>query len=369
MLITTGIFFGGMYGYQVFKNHMIKKFLAASSQAVDTISTVKAEYQNWQPNLKATGSVRAIQGVDITSEIAGLVREIYVIPGSQVKAGDLLVTLNKDQETAELEALRANAELAQITYERNKEQYDIKAISQAVLDANVADLKSKEAQVLAQEALIAKKTIVAPFDGKLGISEISPGQLITPGNKIITLQALESVFIDFSLPQQLLPEIHEGQTVKIKADPFPEEEFIGEITTINPKVDINTRNVKVQATIRNPKLKLLPGMFVEVIINTGSEKRYLTLPQTAISYNAYGEMVYTVNETNVDKSGQPVFIAKQCFVEVGEARGDQVAIKSGIKEGDIIVSSGQLKLKNGSQVLINNAIQPSTDPSPNLLDK
>lgn len=369
MLLCVGLLFGAIFGYQIFKSRMMKKYMSASAAPAVTVSTLTAKNEAWQPRIKATGSMRAVRGVDITTEIAGLIRSIHFKAGTTIKAGSLVVKLNDDAEIAQLNTLQAAADIAKITYQRDTAQYAFHAISKQTLDNDLATLKGALAQVKQQKATIAKKTIRAPFTGKVGICNVNPGQYLNPGDKIATLQTLDPIYVDFYLPQQALVQIKKGQTVNISSDTYPGKTFIGKITTIDPKVDPSTRNVQVEATVSNSHQLLLPGMFASVEVTTGEPLKYLTLPQTAISYNPYGEIAYIIKEGDKDKKGNPTLIAHQTFVTVGESRGDQIAVLSGIKEGDVVVTSGQLKLKNKSVVKINNSIMPSNNPSPKPMDE
>ena len=364
MIVAVALLFGGIFGYKAFKARMMNKFMSSMKAPPVPVTALKAEYFSWQPELKAVGSLRAVRGVDVTSEIAGLVRTVHFKSGDGVKAGQLLVQLNADSDIALLHSLEAAAELANTVYERDKKQFDAQAISKATLDADAADLKVKRAQVKQQAAVVAKKTISAPFAGKLGISVVNPGQYINPGDKIVTLQSLDAIFIDFYLPQQELSRVSLGQTVTASNDTFPDRKFNGKITAINPKVDPATRNVQVEATLANPKHLLLPGMYSTVNVQAGAVQRYLTLPQTAVTFNPYGETVYIVEEKGKGPDGKPVLTVRQTFVTTGPTRGDQIVILKGIKEGDKVVTSGQLNLKNGSTVIINNKIQPSNEAAP-----
>jgi membrane fusion protein (multidrug efflux system) len=313
--------------------------------------------------------LRAVRGVDVTCEIAGLVRSINFQPGQNVSAGQLLVQLNADSDIAQLHSLEAATALAKIVYERDRKQYAVLAISQAVLDADEADLKIKQAQVEQQKALVEKKTIRAPFDGRLGISTVNLGQYLNPGDKIVTLQSLDTLYNDFNLPQQELARIKKGQVVVAASDTYPGRTFRGRVTTINPKVEADTRNVQVESVINNPRRELLPGMYVGVEIDTGGTQKYLTLPQTAVSFNPYGEMVFIVEKGAKDASGRETLTVKQTLVTIGPTRGDQVAILTGIKEGDIVVTSGHFKLKPGSPVVINNKVQPKNEAAPKPVDE
>jgi membrane fusion protein, multidrug efflux system len=368
MLALVAVVFGGIFGFQAFKAHMIKRFMASNKAPPVTVSAMKAEYLSWQPQLSAVGSVRAVRGVDVTTEIAGLVRKQYFKSGGQAKAGQLLVQLNADAEVAQLHALEAAAALARTTYERDKAQFAIEAVSKAQLDADAADLKSKEAQAAQQAAIVAKKAIHAPFAGRLGISLVNRGQYLNPGDKIVTLQQLDPVYVDFALPQQDLARIEVGQKVIASTDTYAGETFDGRITAMDPKVDPATRNVQVEATEKNPKQRLLPGMFATVKIDSGVTQRLLTLPQTAVTYNPYGDTVYLLVPGGPGPDGKPTLVARQTFVTVGPTRGDQVAILKGISEGDLVVTAGQLKLKNGSEVIVNNSVQPSNEAAPAPVD-
>ncbi len=365
MLICVGILFGAIFGFKLFTNHMIKGFIA-SQKYIATISTTKVSYSLWDSKLSAVGSVRAIRGVSVTTELAGLVQTIYFTPGSSVTQGKPLVQLNAAPDIAALHALQANAALALTTYNRDKKQYAIHAISKAILDNDIGNLKNINAQVAQQEATVAKKTIRAPFSGRLGISAVNLGQYLNAGDMVVTLQTLDPIWVDFYLPQQALAQLQVGQPVIVSTDTYPGKTFTGKITTINPIVDTATRNVEVEATIANPAYKLIPGMFVSVDITIGPPKRYLTLPQTAISFNPYGQLVYMVKQTGSDNKGNPILIANQSFVTTGPTRGDQIVILDGLKEGDEVVIGGQLKLKNGTQVTINNSVQPANNPVPKL---
>lgn len=358
MLACIALVFGGIVGVHFFNALIMQHYMRANQFLPVTVSVQNVSLQDWQPMIRTVGSLKAVQGVDVTTEISGLIRKICFKSGESVTAGDKLVELNADSDQEQLNSLIATAELAEITYIRNKLQYDQNAVSKSTVDASLADFKSKQAQAAAQADIVAKKTILAPFSGYLGISLINEGQYLNPGDKIVTLQYLDPIYVNFYVPQQDLPRIVVGSEVAIFVDCYPGKTFYGKITAKDPKIDLSTRNLYVEATIKNENHELLPGMFVTIEIYTGVVQRYLTLPQTAISYNTYGEIVYVVTETGKDKKGNPILTANQRFVKTGETRGDQVAILQGLKEGDKVVTSGQLKLKNGSRILINNSVLP-----------
>jgi membrane fusion protein (multidrug efflux system) len=369
MLVAVGLLFGGIFGFQAFKAKMMKQFMASMKMPPATVTAMKAELQPWQPQLNAVGSLRAVHGVEVTSEIGGLVREVRFKSGDEVTAGQVLVQLNADADVGLLRSLEAAAGLARSVYERDKSQFAIQAVSQATLDADAADLKSKEAQVAQQAAGVDKKTIRALFDGRLGINAVNLGQYVNPGDKIVTLQSLDPIYADFSLPQQHLSRAKLGQTVTVTTDAYPGRKFDGKITAINPKVDPETRNVQVEAMLENSKRELLPGMYASVAVEAGAVQHFLTLPQTSVSFNPYGESVYVIEEGGKGADGKPTLTAKQTFVTVGETRGDQVAILKGVKPGDLVATSGQLKLKNGSAVVINNTVLPSNEAAPTPADQ
>jgi membrane fusion protein, multidrug efflux system len=365
MLVVVGVLLGGLVGFNFFKGYMMQKYMASAPIPASTVTAMTADYQQWQPQLAAVGTLRAVRGVDVTTEVAGLVRSVNFKSGDETTAGQLLAQLNIDSDVAQLHSLQAAADLAQTVYDRDKAQLAIEAIPQAQVDADAADLKSKRAQVAQQQALIDKKTIRAPFAGKLGITTVNPGQYLNPGDKLVTLQTIDPIYVDFYLPQQQLPQIAIGQKVNVSADAYKGISFPGKINAINPRVDPSTRNVQVEATIPNAKRQLLPGMFANVRIDTGEEQRYLTLPQTAITYNPYGNTVFVIKPSDKkDDKGNAPMIAQQVFVTTGPTRGDQIAILKGVEPGTQVVTSGQVKLKNGSPVIVNNSVQPTNSPNP-----
>lgn len=365
MLVVTGVLFGGIFAYKLLSSFIIRYAISHQVKLI-TVTTMKVDDSTWQSELSATGSLRAIKGVNITTELAGMVQTIDFTPGSPVKENQRLVQLNADTELAQLHALQANAELAKITYTRDKAQYAVHAVSKQILDNDAANLKNLDAQVQQQATLVAKKSIKAPFSGFLGINQINPGQYLNPGDAVVTLQTLDPLYVDFFLPQQNLAQLQVNQTVLVTTEAYPHQVFEGKITTINPLVDPATRNVEVEATLKNPKLQLKPGMFVEVSVVTGKPQSFLTVPQTAISFNPYGAIVFIIRESGKDKQGKPILIANQHFVKTGETRGEQVQILQGLQKGDEIVTSGQLKLKNGSLIVVDNSHELPNNPKPSL---
>ncbi len=400
MLIFCSVIGGGVIAWKMFEGAMIKKYMSKMGQRAVTVSTTVANIQKWQSTIVGVGTLRAVRGVDISSEVPGLVEGIYFESGDQVESGTLLVKFRVDDEVAALASLQAEAHLAGLTYERDYRQLKEKTVAQATVDMSVANLEKAKAQVQQQEALIAKKFIRAPFAGMLGIRKVDLGQYINAGMDMVTLQALDPIYFDFYLPQGDLSKVKLGQQVNLSTDLYPDKKYIGKVWALNSKVDQATRNVLIRAAIDNTEKELLPGMYGVININLGESKEYITLPQTAITYNPYGDTVFVVKkasakkdpvseqaptsknksaqgtqkvaekgrvaEKNTSKDQDEPLIAEQRFVVLGPTRGDQVAIIKGLKEGEVVVTAGQLKLQNGSRIQINNSVQPTddSDPSP-----
>jgi membrane fusion protein (multidrug efflux system) len=364
MLVALAVVFGGIFGFQLFKAAMIKKFIGAMGSPPQTVSAIKAGYSEWQSKVEAIGSLRAVLGADLSLEVAGVVDTITFNSGDDVAQGKQLLKLRAGDDAARLESLQAMAELSEITYERDQKQFKMQAVSQATLDTDSANLKNAKAQVAQQQAILDKKILRAPFDGQLGVRVVDLGQYLSAGSVIVTLQALDPIFVDFFVPQQSVDQLRLGQTVTVKVDAFRDKTFTGEISALNPKVDTGSRNLQVRAVLQNPEHKLLPGMYATVDIAIGAPQNYITLPQTAISYNPYGDTVYVVDNKGTDANGKPQLIARQTFVTAGATRGDQVAVLKGVGEGDTVVTAGQIKLHNGSAILIDNSITPTADAAP-----
>ncbi len=368
MLIGVAILFGVVFAIKVIEKKAQKKFAEEHKIQIFTVSAMQAVESPWQPRLTATGSLRTVEGVNVTTELAGMVRDVDMVPGAVVKKGTLLVQLNIDPEVAKLHSLEAEAAYAKITYDRDKRQYAIGAVSAETLAGDEANYKSTAAQVDEEKAIIAKKTICAPFGGRLGISLVYPGQYINPGDAVAVLQTVDPIYVDFYMPQEVLHDLRVGQNVNVTVDSFKDKTFAGKITTINPEVDSNTRNFVAEGTLPNQENLLMPGMFVNVMVTVGSSRDAITLPQTAVTYNPYGDFGYILQKTSQTKDGKPVWKATQQFITTGETRGYQISILKGVSVGDWIVTSGQLKLQNDSLVIIDNSVQPSDNPDPTVTE-
>jgi membrane fusion protein (multidrug efflux system) len=365
LFIAVAVILGGVFAWRTFIGRMMKQGMSAAASAPQTVSTTQAATSSWQAEIQATGSVRAVRGADLSAQASGVVDKIAFDSGSEVAAGAVLLTLKPNDDPAKLAELKAAAELAEITYKRDQEQFAAQAISQATLDGDLATLKSDRAQVAAQEALIEEKIVKAPFAGKLGIRQVDEGQYLTAGTAVVTLQALDPIFIDFYVPQQALAHIKAGQAVSASVDAYPREKFSGVMTSINSKVDAASRTVQVRASFHNADRRLVPGMYATVLIDSGEPTTAITLPQTAITKNPYGDTVFVVQQgAAAGADGKPRSTVQQRFVTLGNTRGDQVAVLSGIAVGDVVVTAGQLKLHNGAAVAINNAVEPLNDPRP-----
>ncbi len=364
LIVAVALVLGGIFGWQGIKGKFIKQYMAQAATAPQTVSTTVAKSMSWQARTQAIGSLRAVRGADLALQAAGVVDEIHFESGSDVAAGAVLLKLRPYDDPAKLAQLQAAAVLADQTYKRDQEQFAAQAISQAVLDTDLSNLKSAQAQVAGQQALIEEKTVKAPFAGKLGIRQIDEGQYLAAGTIVVTLQALDPILIDFYVPQQALAHIKVGQVATATVDTYPGEHFSGVISSINSKVDTASRNVQVRASFGNADRRLLPGMYANVEIDNGDATTQITLPQAAIAYNPYGDTVYLVQQNGVDGQGKPKSVVQQRFVQLGATRGDQVAVQSGVAIGDVVVTGGQLKLRNGSPVIVNNTVVPANDIHP-----
>lgn len=361
VLVAMAVVLGGVTAWNAIKAHFIHQFMVKNAAQPQTVSTTTVRYSWWQPQVSAVGSLRAVHGVEVTTQLAGMVESVDFTSGEYAHAGQVLVQLNAAPDIAQLHSLRAAAHYAALTHQRDILQYRAQAIGKATLDAATADWKSAEAQAAAQAALVAEKTVRAPFNGRLGITTVNPGEYLQPGTAIVSLESLDPIYDDFYLPQSDLSRIHIGELTHVTSDAFPGRNFTGRVTSIDSLVNPSTRNFEVEATVANPARALRPGMFVDTVVQSGKKQRYLTLPQTAIAYNPYGDTVFVVRKGAGPKAHATV---EQVFVTLGPTRGDQVAVLKGIKDGDLIVTSGQLKLKNGSAVTINNSVQPLDNPNP-----
>jgi membrane fusion protein (multidrug efflux system) len=352
---------GGIKGLQ------IDRMIAHGKQFVppaETVTTAVASIQTWESVLTAVGSLTAVQGVTVTAELTGKVVQIDFKPGSLVKAGELLVKQDTSSEEAQLRAAEATVALARLNLERLGKLLSERTISQSQFDNAEASYKQAVAQADNIRTIIAKKTIRAPFAGRLGIRLVNLGQVINEGEAIVSLQSLDPIYVNFSLPQQQLSSIKAGLAIRVTTDALPGEVIAGKITAINPQVDAATRNIRVQATVTNPDERLRPGMYANVAVVLPGREKVLAIPATAVLYATYSDSVFIVEDKLDPNSGQPVKVARQQFAQLGEKHGDFVAVRSGLKEGDTIVSTGVFKLRNGQTVTVDNTLSPEFKLNP-----
>ena len=364
LLVLIGVL-AGIKGLQ------ISQMVANGKQFVpppETVTAFEVHPDSWESLLTSVGSLEAVQGVMVTAELKGKVEDIAFKPGEMVRAGDLLVQQDISSETAQLRASEASAALAKITLERIRKLLTEKTVSQSQYDNADAQYKEAAAQLDTIRSAISKKTIRAPFAGRLGIRLINLGQILNEGDAIVSLQSLDPIFVNFSLPQQQLAQVQPGLTVRMTTDVLPGRVIEGKITAINPAVDAATRNIRVQATAANPQEKLRPGMFVNVAVVLPAEEKVLPIPATAVLYAPYGDSVFIVEEKKSDKNSPPSKIVRQQFVQLGKKRGDFIAVASGLNGGETIVSTGVFKLRNGQAVVVNNALAPEFKLMPKTND-
>ena len=335
----------------------------------EVVTSIQAQPQTWESLITAVGSLEAVQGVTITAELTGKVVAIPFEPGTQIKAGDLLVQQDVAFETAQLRSAEAGAALAKITLERSKKMLETKVVAESNYDNAEAQFKQAQAEADTIRATIAKKTIRAPFSGRLGIRMVNIGQIIKEGEAIVSLQALDPIFVNFFVPQQQLPQMRVGHTVRLTSDGLSkDQEISGTITAINPDVDASSRNIRVQATVANQDERLRPGMFANVAVVLTEKSPVLTIPATAVLYAPYSDSVFIIEEAKAEEGGTAGKVVRQQFVRLGEKRGDFVTVTSGLAPEQTVVSTGVFKLRNGQGVVIDNALAPEFKLAPQPKD-
>ena len=367
MLLFVGLIGGGLLYFHHFKAGILKQVTASIQSEVPTVATGPAVMAPWQSTVTAVGSLRASSGADLAAELAGVVDQIHFESGQTVAAGTVLLRLRANDDDAKLKQLQATADLDQITYERDQRQLRVQGVAQATVDTDLGTLKAARAQVAAQQAVMDEKIVRAPFAGRLGVRQVDLGQYIAAGTAIVTLQALDPMFVDFYLPQQALGQIADGQSVEVNVDAYPGRPFAGKVTALNSKVDATSRMLQVRASVANPDGALLPGMFATVSVTTGAPRQLVTIPLAAVAYNPYGSLVYLV-QSGQDAAGHAQLAVRQQFVTTGPTRGDQVSILKGVAAGDTVVTAGQMKLHNGSTIKVDNTVQVLNDPAPKPQD-
>ena len=373
MLLAAVLVFGSVFAVKAFFAAQTNNFFDNMPQPAAAVSAAEATTERWSDDAEAVGTLVAVNGADVTTEAGGVVRAIEFEPGQPVRAGQVLVRLNTDNEQATLKALETSARLAKVQADRWQQLGQDRLVSLDEVQQRVAASASAQAQVEAQRALIAQKTIRAPFSGELGIRRVNLGQFVSPGDPIVTLQQLDPILLDFSLPEQRMDALEPGTRIRATVDALPGQVFEGEVTAIEPRVDRDTRNFTAQATLANPGGALRPGAFARVSFALGGEREVVVIPQTAVSFNPYGNAVFVISEVprkegETDMQGNALtgskLIVTQRFIRTGATRGDLVAVTDGLQPGERVATSGLLKLRNEAEVTINNDILPSADAAP-----
>ena len=360
VLVMIGIL-GGIKGLQ------IQRMIAVGSQSTpppETVTTAVVRSESWEALITSVGTLEAVQGVILTAELPGKVTRIAFEPGTKVKAGDLLLQQDISSEEAQLRAAEATVRLTKLELERSSKLLGKKAVAQAKYDSDDALYKQAVAQIDGIRATIRKKTIRAPFAGSLGIRLVNLGQVINEGEPIVSLQALDPIFVNFSLPQQQFAQVTPGLKVRVTTDALSGQVIEGDITAISPDVDAATRNIRVQATVANSRERLRPGMFVNVAMVLPLREEVLAIPTTAVLYAPYGDTVFVVDAKKSEKDVEPANVVRQKIVQLGEKRGDFVASVSGLEKGETVVSTGVFKLRNDQAVVVDNTLAPEFKLAP-----
>lgn len=363
MLLLCGVVFGGVFGMKWFGNSMMNEFIDNMPTPAVSVSSSEVEAQQWASTLNAVGSLVAVRGADLTAEMDGTVTSIDFESGQAVSEGDQLLSLESVAERSELARLKAQAKLAEIEVERRAALFKRGTISKSEYDTAIAETEVAKAAADAQQGRVNLKTLRAPFAGELGIRRVSVGQYLRAGDAIVTLQALDPIELDFSLPEKQLGKVQPGDTVTIVVDALGNRQFTGEVIAVEPKIDPATRNFDLRARLSNPEKLLKPGLYAKVSVDLNVPRDVLVLPRTAIQYTSYGDSVYAIRpQEEGNKEGDLEVI--QRFVTLGEARGDYIEIIDGLEAGDEVASSGLLKLRSGQPVMIENALKPQAKLAP-----
>jgi membrane fusion protein (multidrug efflux system) len=347
----------------------IRKMIEQGAQFVphpETVTSAEVRSESWETLLSAVGSLEAVQGVTVAAELSGKVTRIAFEPGASVKKADLLLQQDISSEQARLPGAEAAVALTKRNLERADSLLAEKVISQAEYDSALTNYRQAVAEAGDLRATIAKKTLRAPFAGRLGIRLINLGQMLEQGQAVVSLQSLDPIFVNFLLPQQHLAQLNPGLAVRLTTDALPGRVMQGRITTINPEVDAATRNIRVQATLANPAGELRPGMFASVAVVLPAEEKVLVIPATAVLYAPYSDSVFVIEERRDEASGETGLVLRQQFVRLGDKRGDFASVQSGLKEGERVVTTGVFKLRNGQPVVVDNTLSPEfkLEPEP-----
>src|SRR5215471_11914148 len=358
MGLLLAVVLGGLYGFNRFREHAITTFFASNKPPPAQISAIEVKTEAVPRFAPAIGSLAAVHQVTINPEVGGRVTKIFFEPGATVKAGDPLVQLNDAPERGDLANYEAQARWAETTLQRSSELAKNQYEARETVDQKRSQLDQARAQISKTQALIEQKLIRAPFSGQLGTRQVEVGQYLNPGARIATLTDLSTLYVNFTLPSQMRPQISAGQRVNVTADAFPGRTFNAEITTIEPQVSADTRTMAIQATMPNPDNALLPGMFINAAVVLLPQPDMVVLPETAVDYTLYGDSVYVIREDGKDAKGDPILKAVRTPIKTGVRWGNKVAIIDGLKPGDRVIAAGQIKVQNGAQVAISDSPGP-----------
>jgi membrane fusion protein (multidrug efflux system) len=363
MLVTVGLFFAAVFGWKAFVTRQIQKSMQATPFPPMTVSTTVAGADTWTPVINAIGSLRAVQGVDVTAQVAGQITQLHFDSGDVVAKDDLLLQQYTADERAQLEGLVAERKLAELNFKRLQDLSSKQLVSEFDFDSGRTELQRAEAAEVTLRLNIAKKSIHAPFAGQLGLRRIDLGQYVEPGDVLVRLEAIDRLLVDFPVSQRQISRLYAEQPIAVYVDAWPEQRFVGVIDAIDPQIELDTRNVRVRGVLDNADTRLLPGMFVRVEIQLPDQTEVVTVPQSAVTYSPYGDSVFVIDEQQ-GADGTPLLSVVNTFVVPGATRGDQVAIQSGLAAGVTVVTAGQQKLRNGARVVVDNSVPVSNNPAP-----
>ncbi len=359
MLTLVALLLSGIFGWKFYTGWQMGQSMAAMAMPPVVVSTTEAAEARWSPTIPVVGTLRALQGVDVTAQIAGQISELNFESGQTVVAGDLLLKQYTADDEARLAGLEADTHLAQLNLKRAEELVQEKLVSETDFDTRRTELSRAQAAENNLRAIIEQKSIRAPFAGRLGIREVDMGQYVEPGDRLVRLESLQQVLVEFPVPQQYIGQLSVGQSLTLVSDAWPEQTFSGMIRALESQIDRNTRMLRVQGIVENPDERLVPGMFVQVEVILPVRDSVLTVPQSVITFSPYGNSVFVL-----DSGADGALSARKVFVTTGETRGDQVMITSGLDTGATLVTAGQQKLRNGSLVVVDNSVPVSNQSAP-----
>ncbi|MDF3054340.1 MAG: acriflavin resistance periplasmic protein [Gammaproteobacteria bacterium] len=363
MVITVVIIIGSVLGIHALEKFIIGKMVAKFVSRTVFISASRSKTETWTPMLSAVGSLVAVNGVEVSPEQPGMITEILFNSGEIVAAGQPLIKLDTSTDQEDLKNFEAQLSLAQLKYNQQASLFKSRSTSEISLDEARAQLQQANAAKARTQVIINQKTIKAPFAGKIGIRKANLGQYVSPGNSLVTLQSMNPLYVQFSLPEQNIRHLFVGQPIEVKIDNFPGETFKGKISALDAEVNVKTRNLLIEATLPNDSMKLYPGMFANINVLLPEQKNVVTVPETAVTFSLFGDSIFVIEAAGKDKDGKQILKAKERYISTGERKNNRIAIKTNLKAGEVVVTSGQLKLTDDTEVIINNSVKlPSMSP-------